>query len=136
MTKVKLFIITLAVAALAACGASNGESASESASYTTQNAVDFAATASSPGTVILDVRRADEFAAGHLFNAVNIDVESADFAQRVAALDKTVTYAVYCHSGRRSLIAVEQMASAGFNDLYNLDGGIQAWVAAGQAITQ
>ena len=49
----------------------------------------------------------------------------------IAKLDKSKTYAVYCHSGRRSGIAVGKMADAGFTKLFNLDGGIQVWQAAG-----
>lgn len=85
-------------------------------------------------THVLDVRHPEEFAAGHLANAQNIDVEASTFTSEIAELDKNAAYAVYCHSGRRSRIATEQMAKAGFDHLYNLNGGIAAWSAAGGAV--
>jgi rhodanese-related sulfurtransferase len=67
---------------------------------------------------------------------VNIDVEGMQFDSEISRLDKNATYAVYCHSGRRSGIATGKMADAGFTHLYNLDGGIAAWAAAGLPVTQ
>ena len=92
---------------------------------------DFAAAARLPGTVLLDVRTAAEFAAGHLEGAVNVDVESAAFAQTLATLDPAKNYAVYCRSGNRSKAAMTAMQQAGFGHLFDLAGGIGAWQSAG-----
>lgn len=86
------------------------------------------------GTRIIDVRTPAEYSAGHLPGAVNIDVESSSFGAEIAGLDKTVTYAVYCRSGNRSKVASQQLADAGFTHVYDLAGGINAWIAAGQAV--
>ena len=91
----------------------------------------FAAAARLPGTVLLDVRTAEEFAAGHLPGAVNIDVESPDFAAGIASLDPSKPYAVYCRSANRSKVAMTAMQGAGFTYLYDLAGGINAWKSAG-----
>jgi phage shock protein E len=96
----------------------------------------FAAAASRPGTVILDVRIAEEFAAGHLPGAMNADVESPGFAAALDGLDPSVSYAVYCHSGRRSGMALDTMSQAGFTDAYDLAGGISAWVATGGRVVR
>ena len=80
-----------------------------------------------PGAVLLDVRRPDEFAAGHLPGAVNIDVTSPDFARRVAALEKTRPTYVYCRSGARSTKAAEQLTKAGFGQVHNMLGGVLDW---------
>ena len=114
-----LFASTLA---LTSCGSS---------SATNLGAADFEKKTQESGVVILDVRSAGEFYSGHIANAINIDVEGMTFDGDIAKLDKSKTYAVYCHSGRRSGIAVGKMADAGFKNLYNLDGGIQVWQAAG-----
>jgi phage shock protein E len=90
-------------------------------------ASDFATAMKAPGTIVLDVRTPAEYASGHLPNAQNIDIEGPDFATRIGALDKFATYAVYCHSGNRSGVALQQMASAGFTHVYDLAGGIGAW---------
>jgi phage shock protein E len=100
----------------------------------TVDAASFAKQAQTPGVTVIDVRTPAEFAAGHIAGAINIDVEGSDFNSGIASLDMTKTYAVYCHSGRRSLIAANAMADAGFTSIYNLDGGIGAWSAAGNQL--
>jgi rhodanese-related sulfurtransferase len=104
---------------------------SSSGGVTNVDAPTFLTTASQPGVVVVDVRTPSEYAAGHIDGAVNIDVESADFDAQVAKLDKGATYAVYCHSGRRSGIATGKMGDAGFTKVYNLQGGISDLASAG-----
>lgn len=87
-----------------------------------------------PSVVILDVRTPQEFAEGHLANAINIDFQSGNFEQEIASLDKSKTYAVYCRSSNRSGEAVKVMADAGFTSMYDMDGGIIDWQAAGGQI--
>jgi rhodanese-related sulfurtransferase len=65
---------------------------------------------------------------------VNIDVESGSFGTEIAALPTDTTYAVYCRSGRRSAIAADQMAAAGFTSVVNLSGGVTDLQAAGAPI--
>lgn len=72
-------------------------------------------------TVILDVRTPEEFVAGHLEGAVNVDVQSADFDARIGELDPDADYVVYCRSGNRSAAAIERMTGLGFTSL--VDGG-------------
>lgn len=107
---------------------------SGSESVTTQPPAEFVTSMSQPGTVIVDVRTPDEYSAGHVDGAVNIDVEAADFDTQIAALPKDSTYAVYCHSGRRSGIASTQMGESGFTSVINLDGGIADLQSAGAPI--
>ena len=96
---------------------------------------DFAAAVEKSGAVLLDVRTPGEYAAGHLSKAINIDMEAADFAQRLAALDKSAGYALYCRTGHRSGLAAEQMRAAGFTTVVDLTGGITAWTQTGRATT-
>lgn len=83
-----------------------------------------------PDEVVLDVRTPEEFAAGHVPDATNVNVEAADFADRLEGLDPDATYVVYCQSGRRSAIAADKMVQAGFTTVYDM-GGITDWQAAG-----
>jgi rhodanese-related sulfurtransferase len=82
-------------------------------------------------TTVLDVRPADEFAAGHVRDAKNIPL--ADLANRIGELDKSKkrTVVVVCQGGPRSDKAARQLAAAGFEDVWSLDGGLTAWQAAG-----
>jgi phage shock protein E len=95
---------------------------------------DFAKMAADKQNVILDVRTAKEFQAGHLVGALNLDVTSPDFAKKAAALVKSRTYLVHCASGVRSERACTQMTQLDFPHLYNLPGGYKAWVAAGEPV--
>ncbi|MCB0907696.1 MAG: rhodanese-like domain-containing protein [Nocardioidaceae bacterium] len=121
---------------LAACGGSDstvsvtdGPTASAAPSSGSSLApADFAAAVKVAGTTIIDVRTPEEFAAGHLKGAVNMDVENpAQFQAQVAGLDPTRTYALYCHTGNRSGVAKDYLAGAGFASVYDLAGGIEAW---------
>jgi rhodanese-related sulfurtransferase len=86
------------------------------------------------GTII-DVRTAEEYAAGHLEGAINIDVESGDFEQLVSELDLEGEYQLYCRSGRRSAIATEKMLELGFTSVTDLGSLEEASAATGIAIT-
>ncbi len=83
-----------------------------------------------PALTLIDVRTPEEFAAGHIEGAINFDLEGGQFSAQIAPLDRSATYAVYCHSGRRSALAAQAMTDAGFNQLYDI-GGLQDWVNAG-----
>jgi rhodanese-related sulfurtransferase len=120
----KKIIAVLAASALFLTGC--GESGA-----TNLGAQDFQAKASEAGVVVLDVRTGGEFMNGHIANAINIDVEGMTFEGDIKSLDKDATYAVYCHSGRRSVIAVNKLKDAGFTNLFNLTNGIQDWQGAG-----
>lgn len=75
---------------------------------------------------ILDVRTAGEFHSGHIPGAINIDVTSPDFKDRIDALDKNKNYLVYCRSGHRSSLACSMLTAKGFK-AFNLADGICNW---------
>ncbi len=78
---------------------------------------------------LLDVRTPQEYEVEHLENANNVNVNSADFASKVAEYDKTKPIFVYCKVGGRSSQAADKLAEMGFQEIYNLDGGIMKWSA-------
>jgi len=82
---------------------------------------------------VIDVRTPAEYAQSHVVGAVNINVEGADFADRIAELDASEPYMVYCRSGRRSALAAEQMANAGIEDIADA-GGLADLARAGASI--
>ena len=94
------------------------------------------ADALAPETSIIDVRTAEEFAAGHLRGAANIDWYQAGFVESVkAAYGKEHALYVYCRSGRRSASAAAKLAKEGYT-VYNLEGGYLAWTEAGREVTK
>ena len=78
--------------------------------------------------VILDVRTEAEFNEGIITDAISIDIHLGQgFITEIEALDKTKNYYVYCRSGMRSAKACEIMKEQGFENAYNLVGGITEW---------
>lgn len=86
--------------------------------------------------LLLDVRTPDEYAAGKIAGATNVDFYSTDFKETVGKLDKDKPVYIYCRSGRRSAIAMSMMAEMGFKAVYNLSGGIGAWQGNGLPVEQ
>lgn len=86
-------------------------------------------------TVIrLDVRTSEEFAAGHIDRAINIDVLNPDFEQRATStLPLSKTIAINCRSGKRSKRAAQILVRHGYC-VIELDSGFLGWVAAGKKI--
>jgi len=82
---------------------------------------------SNPNFVILDVRTPEEYAVGHLEKAINLDYYQPLFRQELDLLDRTKTYLIYCRSGVRSSRTWTLMQEMGFQQVYNLVGGVESW---------
>lgn len=78
------------------------------------------------GYIILDVRRADEYAAGHIPNAINVANEDIGTAEIAQLPDKDQLILVYCRSGRRSKEAAEKLVNLGYTNIVEF-GGILDW---------
>ncbi len=78
------------------------------------------------GYVILDVRTEQEFAGGHIPNAINVPNESIADKQPEQLPDKNQMILVYCRSGRRSKEAAQKLADMGYTDVREF-GGINTW---------
>lgn len=85
--------------------------------------------------VCLDVRSAEEYATGHLADAINIDVRKPDFEPRaVTTLPKEQMVAIYCRSGKRSKMAADILVKKGYQ-IVELNSGIIGWTKAGKPTT-
>ncbi len=78
--------------------------------------------------VLLDVRTPAEIAEINIDGHIAIDIQHPTFLEKIGQLDKSKTYFVYCRSGNRSGQACKYMATQGFEKLYNLKGGMLAWM--------
>lgn len=78
------------------------------------------------GYIILDVRRPDEFAAGHIPNAINVPNESIGTEDISELPDKNQLIMVYCRSGRRSKEASDKLIKLGYTNIVEF-GGILDW---------
>ncbi len=86
--------------------------------------------------VRLDVRTAEEYAEGHIANAINIDVQRDDFEkQAISKLPKDKVIAINCRSGRRSKNAARILVKNGYN-VIELDAGYNGWVNKGMPVTK
>ena len=74
------------------------------------------------GYIILDVRRADEFATGHIPNAINVANESISTEAIPELPDKNQLIMVYCRSGRRSKEAAEKLVKLGYTNIVEFCG--------------
>ena len=114
--------------------AGTGATPVASAAYKNLSVEEFARMADDKKNVILDVRTPEEFAAGHIPGAVNLDVTASDFQKKAAVLDKSKTYLVHCATGVRSARACEKLTHLDFPKLFNLPGGFKAWAKAGKPV--
>jgi rhodanese-related sulfurtransferase len=141
--------VWLAIVLALACDSSQSESQSESQSASPSESTNPAqAPSASTGAVaeiaqqtllaqpageslVLDVRTPEEYAAGHVPNAINVPHDQIE--ARLAELEarKNGPVVVYCKSGRRAGIAAEALSKAGFTNLLHLTGDMEAWSAAG-----
>lgn len=80
-----------------------------------------------PDAVILDVREPDEFAAGHIADAVHVPMGA--IPERLPELPDDTRLVVVCRSGHRSARVTAYLREEGL-DAVNLDGGMRAWVGA------
>ncbi len=87
-----------------------------------------------PKTLVLDVRTPEEFAAGHIAGATNVNLQDADFAQRIAKLAQNQPVVVHCGAGTRSAKALPTIVQQKFPMIYHMNGGFTAWRAAGKPV--
>ncbi|NCA69400.1 MAG: rhodanese-like domain-containing protein [Sphingobacteriia bacterium] len=86
--------------------------------------------------MVVDVRPAADFAKGHIINALNIPMNG--FKNQIGTLNKHQTRPIIinCRSGAQSAIACGQLRKAGFEQVFNLRGGIMAWESANLPLTR
>ena len=121
--KYSVFLILLVILLLTGCAASTNTAVTYK-QITMSEAVEMMASESDH--IILDVRRPDEFAAGHIPNAVNIPNESIGTDEIDALPDKDQLILVYCRSGNRSKQASQKLVKLGYTNVVEF-GGILDW---------
>jgi apolipoprotein D and lipocalin family protein len=90
--------------------------------------------AASPAPLVLDVRRAEEFAAGRVPGSRNLPHEQLVADPALLGAPKDAEIVVYCQSGRRANMALEALQKAGYTRLAHLDGDYAGWQAQGRAV--
>lgn len=94
--------------------------------------------ASNSPLLILDVRTPEEYAEGHVPNAINIP--HTEIKQQVSQIAQAATegkeIVIYCRSGRRAGYAEEVLQSSGIHSLQHLEGDMNAWTENKQPINR
>ena len=87
---------------------------------------------------VIDVREADEFAAGHLSGAINIPRGLLEFklSATPALEQRDLNVVLYCRTSGRAALAANSMQSMGYLNVVSIDGGYDAWVAAGKPVVK
>ena len=78
--------------------------------------------------ILVDVRTPEEYEAGHIDNAMNINWFDSNFAKNFEKMDKNKTIYLYCKKGGRSAKAAHLLDSLGYKNAINLEGGYDAWL--------
>ena len=120
----KLIPILLSALMFTGCAGTSNSQTNTYRQITMDEAVDMMA--QETGYIILDVRRPDEFAAGHIPNAINVANETIGMAEIPELPDKDQLIMVYCRSGRRSKEASEKLVKLGYTNIVEF-GGILDW---------
>jgi len=81
--------------------------------------------------VLLDIRTPQEYAAGYIEGAINIDYYASTFRDDIGELAKNKIFLVYCRTANRSGAAMPIFEEMGFTTIYNMLGGIVQWEAEG-----
>lgn len=84
------------------------------------------------GAAVIDVREPHEYDGGHVPNAAHIPVNTVYARRAELPQDKDVIFV--CAVGQRSALAAEMAAAAGLTRIFNLDGGTEAWINAGEPV--
>jgi rhodanese-related sulfurtransferase len=117
------------VLVIASCGGDDNGAAQPAVAETVAATNEETTTQPEAESILIDVRDVEEFASGHLPDAVNIPFNDGTLAAQIAELDPNASYRVYCRSGNRSGQAVALMLDAGFTNVVDL-GGLEAAVAS------
>ncbi len=75
---------------------------------------------------IIDVRTPEEYSMGRIKGAVNLNFYDLSFPEVIEKLDREKPYFIYCRSGNRSGQTIGLMKDLGFNEVYNLENGINS----------
>lgn len=75
----------------------------------------------------IDVRTPEEYAAGAIEGAENVNFLADDFLKNMEKYDRNQPVYIYCRSGNRSAKAAAQLSEIGFKEIVDLKGGYKAW---------
>ncbi|MBD78855.1 MAG: hydrolase [Crocinitomicaceae bacterium] len=127
-------LVVLSISAFVGCNGSSGENNStqqENALVKDIEIDEFKKLVIDNPGIIVDVRTPEEVADGVIEGAMVVDITQEDFMERISKLEKGKPIYVYCKAGGRSANASEKLVGLGYQQVYNIMGGMDAWKANG-----
>lgn len=124
--KYKIWRISILLGLTILGGCSLKENLSDSSTYHTITAKEAKQMMEKQDVIIVDVRRIDEYAQGHIPNAILVPNETIAQEAEKKLPDKNAVYLIYCRSGNRSAQASHTLAELGYQNVYDF-GGIKEW---------
>lgn len=131
LKSIKWFFSAIAVLLMVGCNGQSQQSES-SKSIKDINVAEFKAGLSQENAIVIDVRTPQETKEGIIEGAKLININDSGFEDNIARLDTHQVVYVYCRSGARSSRAAKMLSNAGFDQVYNLNGGILSWQNEGE----
>ena len=128
------FYIIIGLILFAAAAGCTGQKVSEKPQYNDVSVAQAKDMIDRGEVFILDVRRQDEFDAGHINGAMLLavqDIPAQELNTKLQSLPSDRKILVYCRSGRRSALASDILVKNGFSQVYNMKEGIDSWINAG-----
>lgn len=147
ITRLHVYVCSCVVAVLLACAPAFSFAAEAEAEAPVVNetpakelsAKEAAALIKNPpaeGLIIVDVRTPQEFAAGHIEGAKNMDYFGPQLERQLLQLNRQAPTLIYCNSGNRSAGALDIVRQMGFTKVYHLTKGIEEWKAEDRPLVQ
>lgn len=124
--RILAIVILLSFVALSS-GLADGDAPAEAPSIAPSELADRRAAGKAP--VVIDVRTAQEYSAGHVPGAVNIPYD--EVAARISEVEAPYGVVLYCMVGPRARKGESALLGAGYESVLHLEGGLAAWQAAG-----
>ena len=107
----------------------------DASSFSSLTPTQFSKAPNSGNFTLIDVRTLDEYTAGHLRSAKQVDYyQTQQFSDYLDSLNKNSDYLIYCRTGGRSGAVLKLMQEKGFVNVYDMSGGYNAWVASGLSV--
>lgn len=126
MLKITLYLSLVCIFAISCQSKKNNTQAGQNASFLLP-VQEFAQKCPTQSAQLVDVRSPEEFAAGTLEGAVNVDYNNPNFESELQKLDKSKPLCIFCQVGGRSAKAHKIALNAGFKQVIEMEGGYKAW---------
>jgi len=134
----RIFLLTFVLISFIACGQKENSKSNDTnvdqASISLISPADL--NSINKDILLIDVRTPEEFASGHIENAVNMNYSDSDFDAQLKKLDKNKAVYLYCKIGKRSANTADKLEEMGFAKIYDLEGGTVNWLAEGLTLSK